>query len=172
MATSVPAMEVERGRVSYAGFAPRLAAQLLDAVLFGLAVMLWTLTVDGLPSSGRLDVGAMFLRSDWINEILIGAITIVLWCRYAATPGKLLMDCQVVDAQTGAPPGWRQALIRYVSYYLSLLPLGLGFFWILWDPKRQGFHDKLAGTVVLSPARLDRGDESQKSLQHLVGELR
>jgi uncharacterized RDD family membrane protein YckC len=40
---------------------------------------------------------------------------------------------------------------RYFAYYLSTILLGLGFLWIIWDPKKQGWHDKLAGTVVVRP---------------------
>jgi uncharacterized RDD family membrane protein YckC len=39
--------------------------------------------------------------------------------------------------------------VRYLGYFVSALPLGLGFFWVAWDKRKQGFHDKLAKTVVI-----------------------
>ncbi len=52
---------------------------------------------------------------------------------------------------------WR-AVRRAVGYALAALPLFLGFFWILMDDRRQGWHDKLADTVVVYDwnARLGR----------------
>lgn len=62
----------------------------------------------------------------------------------------------------------KQAAIRYFAYLVSILPLGLGFLWIIWDKRRQGFHDLIARTVVLyAPA-----DESEKSLRRLMEEAR
>jgi uncharacterized RDD family membrane protein YckC len=56
----------------------------------------------------------------------------------------------VIDAVSGDAIGTRQALLRYLGYFLSILPLGLGFLWIAWDARKQGWHDKLAGTVVIA----------------------
>jgi len=91
--------------------------------------------------------------------------TLFCWVYLQGTPGKLLMGCRIVDAKTGMAPSVGKAIVRYIGYFISALPLGLGFLWILWDPRRQGFHDKLGGTEVL----LD--DESQKSLKILAREL-
>ena len=82
------------------------------------------------------------------------------------------MDCQVVDAKTGNPISYLQAFIRYVGYYVSILSFGLGFLWVIWDKKNQGFHDKIAGTVVQFNGVPDTYDESQKSLQQLISEVR
>ena len=57
----------------------------------------------------------------------------------------------IVDARTGKAPSKGQLIGRYFAYYLSLLPLGLGFLWIAWDQRKQGWHDKIAGTVVIRP---------------------
>jgi len=78
----------------------------------------------------------------------------------------------VVDADSAKPLSIAQAVLRYLGYYISALPLGLGFFWIAWDKRKQGFHDKIANTVVLYDANLRSDDESQKSLEQLIRELR
>ena len=106
-------------------------------------------------------------------ETVLGlVVTVTFWVKLFATPGKLLMGCQIVDAGSGEPVSVRQGVFRYLGYYVSVLPLGLGFFWIAWDRRKQGFHDKIANTVVLHNAQLRVDDESQKSLQQLISELR
>jgi uncharacterized RDD family membrane protein YckC len=68
---------------------------------------------------------------------------------WQATPGKMLMDVEIVSAKTLQRPGPGQLVIRYLGYIVSSLPLGLGFLWILFDKRKQGWHDKLAGTRVI-----------------------
>jgi uncharacterized RDD family membrane protein YckC len=55
----------------------------------------------------------------------------------------------IVDAKTGRKPTMRQWIIRYLGYIVSLLPLGLGYYWVGWDKRKQGWHDKMANTVVV-----------------------
>ena len=71
------------------------------------------------------------------------------WIIIASTPGKLIFGAYIVDAKTLKRASTSQLIIRYLSYYVSLIPLGLGFLWIAFDPRKQGWHDKLAGTVVI-----------------------
>ncbi len=59
------------------------------------------------------------------------------------------------DAKTGGKPSVGQLIGRYLAYYVSVIPFCLGFIWVGIDKKKQGFHDKLAGTVVIR----DRGKE-------------
>ena len=49
----------------------------------------------------------------------------------------------------GAKPSTGQLIGRYFGYYVSTIPLFLGFVWVAFDPRKQGWHDKLAGTVVV-----------------------
>jgi uncharacterized RDD family membrane protein YckC len=51
--------------------------------------------------------------------------------------------------KNGAKISFGRSLLRFLSYWISAIPLFLGFFWVLWDPKRQGWHDKIAGTQVM-----------------------
>ncbi len=152
------------GAPHYAGFWRRAGAALLDSVIFTVLAGLllgpvyfnaefWSL--DGLLSNG-----------------LAMVLTVWLWLKFLGTPGKLLLGCQVVDAQSFQPLSAKQAVLRYLAYIVSLLPLGLGFFWIAWDRRKQGFHDKIANSVVLHEAGLEADDESRKSLSTLMAEVR
>lgn len=50
-------------------------------------------------------------------------------------------DNQRMDVGTG--------IIRYIGYLLSSAALLLGFIWIAFDSKKQGWHDKMAKTIVI-----------------------
>ena len=82
-----------------------------------------------------------------ISEPMIAAI--LFWKYRGATPGKMAIAAKIVDAKSGAAPSTGQCIVRYFAYLVSILPLGLGFLWIAIDRRKQGFHDKIAGTVVV-----------------------
>jgi len=148
----------------YAGFWRRVGATLIDNVLFiiiiGLLLAPVILKAELFAGEDLLHIGVGFL------------LTIILWLKFLGTPGKLLLDCQVVDADSFKPMSIRQAALRYVAYLASILPLFLGFLWVARDKRKQAFHDKIANTVVLYRAGIEVDDESQKSLEQLMGELR
>lgn len=144
----------------YAGFPRRLAAVLLDALLalLLLSVLSWTL---------RSDIPADIALFHSIGYLLGGGVLVALfWLLFQGTPGKLLLGCRIVDAHTGGRPQAWQMLVRILGYLLSAAPAGLGFFWIFWDARRQGWHDKLARTLVV----ID--DESTRTLAELSAECR
>jgi uncharacterized RDD family membrane protein YckC len=82
-------------------------------------------------------------------EVIVALLVLTVWAQAGATPGKQAMRVMIVDARTGGPPPLGRLVLRYLGYLLAALPLFLGFLWALWDPRRQGWHDKLAGTVVV-----------------------
>ncbi|MCB2181965.1 MAG: RDD family protein [Desulfobulbaceae bacterium] len=83
------------------------------------------------------------------NYVLPAIAVIVFWVYKSATPGKMALKLTIVDAKTGGQPTTGQFIIRYIGYYVSMLPLFLGIIWVGIDKRKQGFHDKLAGTVVI-----------------------
>jgi len=85
-----------------------------------------------------------------LMNIVFPAVAIILfWVARSATPGKMLIRARIVDARTGGKPTTGQLIGRYLGYYVSTLPLFLGFIWIALDKRKQGWHDKLARTVVV-----------------------
>lgn len=132
-----------------AGFWRRAAAFGVDALwLFALAGVI-AILLTGQPWPGFGDGGALTALAAVIREGLPAVVLIIGWGRFGRTPGKLLLDLRVINARTGEPPGYGRALLRYIGYFLSALPLGLGFLWIVFDRQRQGLHDKIAGTRVV-----------------------
>jgi len=145
----------------YAGFWRRFAAVLIDS--------LWLIPCEGLLfylKYGNGLEGNLGAPWEWLSLLISIPFLINLWywVRYAATPGKLLFDCDIVDAKTGQRMTFLQALLRSFGYLLSLLLLGLGFLWILRDKRKQGWHDKIAGTVVIMH------DEASIPLEQLLAE--
>jgi predicted GNAT family N-acyltransferase/uncharacterized RDD family membrane protein YckC len=133
--------------VRYAGFWRRLGAQLVDSAL--LALLTWPILVSHYGSEWLDDFG----YSGWLDFSLTGAFpplaTIALWRAFGATPGKQLLGAWVVSERTLARPSLGQCLGRYFGYFVSLVPFGLGYLWIAGDQRKQGWHDKLAHTLVV-----------------------
>ena len=158
----------------YAGFWRRCAAFAIDGGLMFLITGVWHLfsTAMALLPSAFAAQGGVMLEVDFFSELLAAAVTVVAWTKFFGTPGKLLCDCYVVDADSGRRISLRQAVIRYAGYFIALLPMGLGFLWILWDKQKRGWHDLLARTSVITEPARPFDDESQKTLQQLIGEVR
>ncbi len=70
------------------------------------------------------------------------------------TLGKRLLRIRVVDFASGARIDYRRALARSIGKILSGIPLGLGYFWMLWDRDGQTWHDKFAYSTVANVPRL------------------
>ena len=85
--------------------------------------------------------------------MLPAVATILFWKARQATPGKMALSLKIVDAQTGQPMSTGQAIGRYFAYFVSAIGLMLGYLWVAFDRRKQGWHDKLAGTVVVHARR-------------------
>ena len=94
----------------------------------------------------------VFSAAYWIIAVILPiALFLGFWFVKSSTPGKMLFKAKIVDAKTGGKPSKGQFIGRYFGYILSSLVLCLGFFWIGWDKRKQGWHDKLSGTIVVKP---------------------
>jgi uncharacterized RDD family membrane protein YckC len=82
-------------------------------------------------------------------QIALVVVTILLWKFRGATPGKMLIKARIVNAATLGKPSAGQLTGRFFAYAVSFFPACLGFLWIAFDKRKQGWHDKLAGTVVI-----------------------
>lgn len=142
---------MDNNEVEYAGFWIRLGATLIDTVL--VMAITWPLLIaiygwqyfDSARSSGMF-AGPADLLITWVFPFVAA---IWFWRARQATPGKMALSLHVVDADTGATLSMRQSIGRYFAYLVSIIPLFLGFVWIAFDRRKQGWHDKLAGSVVV-----------------------
>ena len=93
---------------------------------------------------------AMSGRRYFVIEFIVLAVAVIaFWRRYGATPGKMAVGAKIVDAQTGERPSTARLVLRYFAYLVSALPLFLGYLWIGISRRKQGFHDKIARTMVI-----------------------
>ena len=138
----------QEAQLEYAGFWLRVWASLIDTVLMMLITVPTLLAIYG-RAYWDYD-GLVYGPADFvISYILPAVLVIALWCKLGNTPGKMAIGATIVDARTGGKPTVTQFIIRYVGYYLSLVVLFLGYIWVGIDARKQGWHDKLAGTVVV-----------------------
>ena len=132
----------------YVGFWKRTVAVLVDTfliILVTLPILIWVYGIEYLNNE-HMEKGSFDFI---INYVFPTIAVILLWKYYQATPGKMIFKATIVDARTGGKPSLRQLIIRYLGYIISTIPLCLGIFWVAFDKKKQGFHDKLANTVVV-----------------------
>ena len=134
--------------LEYVGFWPRVGASVLDTLLLIVVMYPLLVAVYGWAyfASEKLIQGP----ADVLISFVLPAIAIVwFWLKRGSTPGKDAISAKIVDAKTGNAPTLGQLVIRYLGYYVSALPLGLILLWVAINPRKQGWHDKLAGTVAL-----------------------
>lgn len=132
----------------YIGFWARVLASILDNIWMGVFILILLVV---LAQIGLLEFS---LENSSGLEILIQVLVpfsliMFLWNRYASTPGKMIFKAKILDADTFEPVPPGRLFLRYVGYIISTLPAMLGFIWIAFDGKKQGFHDKIARTVVV-----------------------
>jgi uncharacterized RDD family membrane protein YckC len=140
--------------LKYVGFWKRTVAVLVDIfliMLVTLPILIWAYGIEYFNDE-PMEKGLLDLI---INYVFPTIAVILLWKYYQATPGKMIFKATIVDAKTGGKPTLKQWIIRYLGYFVSLIPFGLGYFWVAFDKKKQGFHDKLAKTVVIQPKVID-----------------
>jgi len=134
--------------MEYAGFWVRVGASLIDTLL----LLIISYPILGLIYGEGYWSGTQVIAGFWdlILTYILPAMAIVLfWIYKSATPGKMALKLTIVDADTGGKPTTGRLIGRYLAYYLSALPLCLGFIWVGIDKRKQGWHDKLARTVVV-----------------------
>jgi uncharacterized RDD family membrane protein YckC len=150
----------------YAGFTSRLFAFMIDIAFVSLAVVVVSWMAAVIFSTMQLDTVVDYLQNlfpgveTWVYNLsgllslgFISFITFFLyqvffWTFTGYTPGKALMGLRVVRTN-GQNVGLLRSIIRYLGYIIAIVPLGLGFLWIIVDDRRQGWQDKLAGTFVV-----------------------
>ncbi len=160
----------ESGAVRYAGFWVRFAASVIDSILVSAIVGPLLIAAYGrgyfqpyidFLRSGQVDLLTRLVAfadaseqyngtaSNLINWLVPAILIVVFWMARQATPGKMVFGIRIVDATTMQKPSAGQDIGRYLAYFVSLLVLGLGFLAIAFDKRKQGWHDRLAGTLVI-----------------------
>ena len=155
-------LQQQESDINYAGFWSRVGATLIDTIIVMIVTVPLLLAIYGASyweNESFIAGPADFV----ISYVLPAVLVILLWMKLSATPGKMAIGATIVDAKTGGKPTTGQFVIRYLGYFVSTIPLLLGFIWVGFDPRKQGWHDKMAGTVVVKrktggaePVRFDQ----------------
>jgi len=151
------------GQVTYAGFGSRLGAFLIDGLigaLFSAPALISFFagpreykdcTVNGEPGLCKLPTS-----SGWAIFAILAAVGgiayLVIYCRMVGKGqswGMKAVGNKVVGANDGQPIGTGRSVGRYFSKIISQAICYLGFLWMLWDGKKQTWHDKIVGSVVI-----------------------
>jgi uncharacterized RDD family membrane protein YckC len=114
----------------------RVGGRLVDFVVFGVPVLI---------------IGAV-IGSSAVQDVLW--VLVLLAVGYldgtkGQTPGKRVVGVRVVREQDGALLGFGMGIVRQVAHFVDTIACFLGWFWPLWDDKRQTFADKLCSSVVV-----------------------
>jgi uncharacterized RDD family membrane protein YckC len=132
-----------------ADFGQRLGAFLFDLLLFMILLMASTFVLSSFSRKSIVSSNAMLLAFYLVAFALYAFNYVLLAARDGQTIGKRLVGIRVVR-ENGEPVGLLQVFLRHVvGYTLSLLGGFLGFMWVIWDSKYQGWHDKIARTIVV-----------------------
>lgn len=150
-----PPQEEQAERLASIG--QRVGGALVDGLLVSMVVvvplLLGLVDVDSLETS----LPAPIL----LGLFCFGAIyTVVPTALWGQTPGKIAVGTRVVVEEDGSRPGWRRAVLRwalpgvagrlpYVGLWVGLAVMAS----LVWDPRRRGLHDRLAGTIVVRVPR-------------------
>jgi uncharacterized RDD family membrane protein YckC len=147
--SSLPEAAARFPSSDYVGFGDRLIAFVLDTTIFFVIVIPALVAIYGRDYLARSDDSFAGFWDFALQAIVPALAVILFWRRYGATPGKLAIYARIVDARTGQPASTGRLVARYFGYFISSLPLFLGFAWIAIDRRKQGWHDKIAGTLVV-----------------------
>lgn len=144
--------------LAFSGFWRRLVAYLIDGIILNVAIWIVAGALGGdlIYTDPDAFVQGTAIWSISAASFLIPMVyTIGFWISSGATPGKMVFGMRILQAETGYPITPGQAIGRFFGYFVSSFVLGLGFLWVGFDARKQGWHDKLAGTVVIRPRHSD-----------------
>lgn len=135
----------------YAGFGIRLLAWLIDTILLSIVggVLAGILVVTGTTRGTENIVGYTNVLSNLLSLIISFVYFVFLQAKYGQTLGKKVMNIKVVTASGGTPSMLTFFLREIIGKFISALIIMIGYLMVLWDPKKQALHDKIAGTYVV-----------------------
>jgi uncharacterized RDD family membrane protein YckC len=147
-----PAATGPSAGLRYGGFWVRVVAYILDVIVIGvLSAALSALTGSGSVVSSANGVIAVDYASSSIGFLISLVYFVGFWAWRGQTPGMIPFNMQVVMASDGSKVDVVRCLLRYVGLIISFAILFLGVIWVGFDRRKQGWHDKMASTVVVRP---------------------
>ena len=144
-----PPTHIFIGTYEQAGFGLRYGAWMFDFLITLIAIMSFTFVITAVGHRSVVDSNDNLLIVAGLTMLLIVLNFVVLAGRSGQSAGMRILGIQIAR-EDGKPFTMKHAALRHlVGYPLSMAGFFLGFLWMLWDPRQQGWHDKLAGTIVV-----------------------
>ena len=136
----------------YAGFWVRVVAFILDAIVLGVITAALAPLIGG-GSVVTIEDGTYSVNyaANAVGLLVDLVYFVGFWTWRGQSPGMIPFNMQVVLAADGSRIDFVRALLRYVGLIISFVVLLLGVIWVAFDRRKQGWHDKIAGTVVVRP---------------------
>jgi uncharacterized RDD family membrane protein YckC len=156
---------------AYAGFWIRAVAWIIDGFILGIiTTFFWVVVVTisvaiGIGAVGTVstdttltDQQAAVLGLGILTAItFLGVLTllitvlyfVLLWVKRGATIGQSILGLRVARERDGGPIGWGAALLRYIMLMIGFWIFYLGVIWVAFEPRKRGWHDMVAGTLVV-----------------------
>ncbi len=154
---SVPTADVATGETRYAGFWIRLGAWAIDVFvlavsffIFQIGIQLLVLGLDFFDLSGSFgNLGVVIFLNFPVVVFGPRIYYVLLTGLRGQTVGKMALGIKVVIGGNRNPGIGRAALRETIGKLISIIAFFLGILWIVWDPRKQGWHDKIANTYVV-----------------------
>jgi uncharacterized RDD family membrane protein YckC len=131
---------------AYGGFWIRVVAYIIDIIILGVVGGVIDAIFHANPSDASAGGNGI---AGFINLVIDIAYFAGQWTYFGATLGQRVFKLRVVDAGTGQPIGLGKALLRWVGLFVSFLVCFVGVIWVAFDARKQGWMDKIAGTLVV-----------------------
>ena len=141
-------------QAAYGGFWIRLVAYIIDSVIISIPIIILSaimIAIIGASSNSQSSTTAAS-GATAIIYLIAFVLTVGYFIFFWGTGGTLgmkLFKLRVADANTGQPIGFGRAALRYLGIVISAIPCYIGLIWAAFDARKQGWHDKIASTVVL-----------------------
>jgi uncharacterized RDD family membrane protein YckC len=137
---------------SYAGFWIRFLAYFIDSLIIGIPTTLIFLFLLGgsgaIASQDQAQIQAVG-RAYQLLSLGVSFIYFVFFWSQGSTLGMRLFNIRVADQTTFQTIGLGKAVLRYIGWIVSSFCCLIGFIWAAFDSHKQGWHDKIGGTVVI-----------------------
>jgi len=143
--------------ILYGGFWVRLVAVIIDGFIVSVITIVVEIVLGifiGLlaratGSALGVSQGGPLTYLTYLVSFTISIGYFIYYWGMGSTRGMRFFRLAVVDAETGLPIGFGRAAMRYLGYVISVIPCYIGLIWAAFDPKKQGWHDKIANSVVV-----------------------
>lgn len=138
----------------YGGFWVRVVAFILDGIIIGviggaLAPIFGVTVVETTTVSGGVGGVTVNYSSSALGSLLGLIYFVGFWSLRGQTPGMIPFGMRIVRASDGTRPDWVVSLLRYVGLIISFVVIFIGVIWVTFDSRKQGWMDKIAGTLVV-----------------------